>query len=56
MRKAFTTTIDSYVQAKFKEKCKEDKISMSSVLEIFMSEYSSGRFKLETVKLLKENK
>lgn len=44
--KKFNTSIDSEILQKFKDKCKEDKLPVSVVLERFMKGYIEDKFVL----------
>ena len=46
MRTKFNTSIDSEILQKFKDKCKEDKLPVSVVLERFMTGYIEDKFVL----------
>ena len=46
MRTKFNTSIDSEILQKFKDKCKEDKLPVSVVLERFMKGYIEDKFVL----------
>ena len=54
-RKSFTTTIDREIQEKFKNTCSENKVTMSEILEVFMTEYSDGKYSFEIQKILKKS-
>ncbi len=56
MKKSFTTTIDKDIQEAFKNACKKNKVTMSEILEVFMSEYANDGYTLETKKILKQAK
>lgn len=45
LRNKFNTSIDAEILQKFKEKCKEDNLPISIVLERFMQGYIEGKFK-----------
>jgi hypothetical protein len=47
MKKAFNTSIDEEVLQQFKNKCKEEKLPINVVLEMFMQGYIDGKFSLE---------
>lgn len=46
LRTKFNTSIDSEILQKFKDKCKEDKLPVSVVLERFMKGYIEDKFVL----------
>lgn len=45
-KKKISTPVDAHVLDCFKEKCKNDNITMSKVLELFMKHYIDGDFVL----------
>ena len=47
MKKAFNTSIDEEILEQFREKCKEEKLTINVVLERFMQGYVNEDFKLE---------
>ncbi|EHK2386719.1 hypothetical protein KCL52_000068 [Clostridium perfringens] len=56
MKKSFTTTIEENTQNDFRKACKKNSVTMSEVLEVFMTEYANDGFRLETKKVLKQAK
>ena len=56
MRTKFNTSIDSEILQKFKDKCKEDKLPVSVVLERFMKGYIEEEFILGMMKTDKNGK
>lgn len=47
MKKAFNTSIDEKILDDFREKCKDEKLPINTVLELFMKGFTDGDFKLE---------
>lgn len=47
MRKAFTTSIEEDISNEFKANCAREGLQMNKVLELFMTAYNDGKFKLE---------
>lgn len=47
MRKAFTTSIEEDISNEFKANCAKEGLQMNKVLELFMTAYNKGKFKVE---------
>lgn len=47
MRKAFTTSIEEDISNEFKANCAREGLQMNKVLELFMTSYNNGKFKVE---------
>lgn len=47
MRKAFTTSIEENISNEFKANCAKEGLQMNKVLELFMTAYNKGKFKVE---------
>lgn len=47
MRKAFTTSIEQEISNEFKANCAKEGLQMNKVLELFMTAYNKGKFKVE---------
>lgn len=48
-KRTFSTTIDPQVVDAFKEKCKEENINQSMLIETFMKAYVNGKVELRLV-------
>lgn len=55
MRKAFTTSIEESISNEFKASCAREGLQMNKVLELFMTAYNVGKFKVEMNSYLKDS-